>query len=190
MDVQTVGEGLLQLADIGDMGDDAKLDLAVIGRDQLGAGPGDEGGADAPSLLGADRDVLQVGLGRGQAAGGGGGERIGGVDAAGLGMDEARQQVGIGRLQLGELAPVEDAGGERVAACRELVEDIGAGRPGAGLGLLAAGQAELAEEDIAQLLGRADVEVFAGEFVDLALQGRRASGRTRRRAATGSGDRR
>ena len=92
------------------------------------------------------------------------------MDAAGLGVDVARQQVGIGRLELGELAPVEDAGGKLVAAGGKLVEHVGAGRPGAGLGLLAAGQAELAEQDVAELLGRADVEALAGELVDLVLE--------------------
>ena len=69
MDVEAVLEGLAQLRDIGDVGEHAQLDLAVVGRDQLVAGIGDEGGADPPAFLGADRDVLQVGLGRREAAG-------------------------------------------------------------------------------------------------------------------------
>ncbi len=40
-------------------------------------------------------------------------KRVGGVDAAGLGLDVGRQDVGIGRFELGELAPVENALGER-----------------------------------------------------------------------------
>ena len=69
VDVEAVGEGLPQLRDVGDMGEHAQLDLAVVGRDQLVPGVGDEGGADLAALLGADRDVLQVRLGRGQPPG-------------------------------------------------------------------------------------------------------------------------
>ena len=55
----------------------------------------------------------------------------------------------------------------------ELLEHLHVGRPLAGLGLLAAGKPELAEEDVAELLGRADVELLAGELVDLGLDRRR-----------------
>jgi hypothetical protein len=41
---------------------DAQLDLGVVGGDDAVAGPGDEGLADLAPLLGADRDVLQVGV--------------------------------------------------------------------------------------------------------------------------------
>ena len=48
------------------------------------AGLGDEGFADLAAFLGADRDVLQVGICGSEAAGLRAGEGIGGVDAAGL----------------------------------------------------------------------------------------------------------
>ena len=35
VNVESVGEGLLQLRNVGDMGEQAQLDLAVVGRDQL-----------------------------------------------------------------------------------------------------------------------------------------------------------
>ena len=76
-------EGLFQGRDVGDVGGQAQLDLAVIGREQHMARLGDEGVADLAPFLGADRDVLQIGIGRGQPAGGGDRQRVAGVDAAG-----------------------------------------------------------------------------------------------------------
>lgn len=64
MNVDAVGEGLAQLRDLGDMGEHAQFDLAVVGREQLVAGCRDEGRADLAAFGGADRDVLQVRLGR------------------------------------------------------------------------------------------------------------------------------
>src|SRR5579871_6094245 len=84
-------------------------------------------------------------------------------------MNELGQEVGIGRFELAELPPVEDAGTELVAFRGEILEHARAGRPGAGTGLGAAGQAELAEKDVAELLGRPDVEALAGMLVDLGL---------------------
>ena len=57
-----------------------------------------------------------------------------------------------------------------VALQHQFLEDVGPGRPGARLRLLAARQVELAEQDVAELLRRADVEALAGEFVDLRLE--------------------
>ena len=80
----------------------------VVGRDELGARRRDEGGADLAALLGADRDVLQVRLGGGEPARRRRRQRIGGVHPAGLRVHIARQRVGIGRFQLGELPPFDD----------------------------------------------------------------------------------
>ena len=50
------------------MGEEPQLDLAVIGRDDLVALRRDEGRADLAPGFRADRDVLQVRVGRGEAA--------------------------------------------------------------------------------------------------------------------------
>ena len=71
MDVDAVGEGLPQLRDVGDVRQHAEFDLAVVGRDQLVALLGDEGGADRrPSAvrmgmfcrLGSDEEMRPVGV--------------------------------------------------------------------------------------------------------------------------------
>ena len=60
MDVQALGEGGFQLGDVAHMGQEAQLDLAVVGADQHLARLGHEGLADLAALLRPDRDVLQV----------------------------------------------------------------------------------------------------------------------------------
>jgi hypothetical protein len=69
VDVGAAREGLLQLRHVGHVRGQAKLDLAVVGAQQHMARLGDEGVADAAADLGADRDVLEVGVGRGQPPG-------------------------------------------------------------------------------------------------------------------------
>ena len=125
-------EGFLQLRDVGDMREQPQLDLAVIGRDDLVARRRHEGAADLAAGFRADRDVLQVRLGRGQAARRGGGERERGVHPLGLGMHVLLQRVRIGRFQLGELAPFEDLRRQLVAGLRQLVEERRGRRPLAG----------------------------------------------------------
>ena len=146
--------------------------------------------ADLAALRGADRDVLQVRLGRGQPAGRGRGQRIGGVDAPGLGMDVAGQRVGVGRFQLGQLPPVDDLARQLVAFGGEVLQHLrGRSTTAPVLVLRAAGQAHLAEQDVAELLGRADVEALAGQLVDLVLERRGALRELARQPATGSGGR-
>ena len=97
-----------------------------------------------------------------------------GVDAAGFRDDVVGQRVEIGGLELGGLAPGEDVGDDRVLAF-EGGERLFVGLVLAGLGFLRlVGEAELVEEDFAELLGRGDVERAVGvavdgfrEFVDL-----------------------
>ena len=60
--VVAVGVGLHQHLLAAEVGEDAQLDLGVVGADQLPALLGQERLADAPAELGADGDVLQVGV--------------------------------------------------------------------------------------------------------------------------------
>ncbi len=65
---------------------------------------------------------------------------------------------------------LQDLDRQRMALRREVVEHLGVGCPRAVLVALAAGQLLLVEQDLAELLGRADVELAAGDLVDLDLQ--------------------
>ena len=174
MDVEPVGEGLAQRRRVGHVGEHAKLDLAVVGGDQPLALVGHEGLADGAAFAGAHRDVLQIRLERGEPPRGGGGERVGGVHAAGLRMDVGGERVGIGALELGEQAPVENLARQLVALGGKLLQRGGVRAPGAGLGAPAAGEAHLVEQDLAELLRRADVEILAGKLPDLVLEPRQA----------------
>ena len=100
MDVEAVGEGLLQLRDIADVCQQAQLDLGIVRADQHMARVGDEALADLAAFLGADRDILQVRIRRGQASGRGRCQRIGRVHAVGFGVEGGDQIVGVGALQL------------------------------------------------------------------------------------------
>ena len=135
------------------MGEHAKLDLAVVGGDQPLALVGDEGLADGAAFARAHRDVLQIRLERRQPAGGGGGERVGGVHAARLGMDVGGQRVGIGALQLGEQAPVENFARQLVALGGELLERARVRAPGAGLGAPSSGKLILSNRISPSCLG-------------------------------------
>jgi len=59
-----------------------------------------------------------------------------------------------------------------VARFRELIEDLCRGRPRAGLGLAAAGNCHLAEDDVADLLGAARVDRLARDLLDFGLDPR------------------
>src|SRR5438034_5552025 len=88
------------------MGQEAQLDLGIVGREEHGAGRSDEGAADGLAARGTHGDVLQVRVGGGEPSRGGPGLIETRMDAPGLGVDESRQRVHkIGR-----------------ASCRERVE--------------------------------------------------------------------
>src|SRR5690606_10309727 len=55
-------------------------------------------------------------------------------------------------------------------------EHVGAGGPGPGLGAGAALELHFVEQDLAELLGRAEIELAAGELVRLGLEGGGALG--------------
>ena len=151
MNVEPFGEGALQGGDVGHMGEHAQLDLAVVRRDQLLARLRDEGRADHAAFARADRDVLKVRLGRGEPPRRGRSERKAGVDAARFGIDVLRQRVRVRALELGELPPFQQLGGQAaLILCQffardEVFKHLRAGAPFAGCGFLRAGQAELPE---------------------------------------------
>ena len=107
VNVDAIVEGLAQARNVGDVGEQAQFDLRVVSREQDIARGGDEGFADLAAFFGADRDVLQVGIGGGEAAGLRACQRVRRVHAAGVLVDRLAQRLGVGRAQLGQHAPVE-----------------------------------------------------------------------------------
>ena len=138
VDVDALGERLLQRADVGHVGQDAQLDLRVVGRDQQVA---------RARRTKASRILRPSSVRIGMFC------RLGsfevsrpvevaamaeaGVDAAGVRVDLLDQRVGVGARQLLQLAPVEDHARQLVARPRQLLQHLGAGGVGAGLGLAA-----------------------------------------------------
>ena len=124
-----------------------------------------EGLADAAARLGADRDVLQVRVGRAEPAGGRDGLGVRGVDAA-VGRDGLLQS--LDRLpQPGDVAVGQQVLEERVLGLREQpLQRLGVGGV-AGLGALGLRHAELVEQHDLQLLGRAEVHLPADDVVRL-----------------------
>ena len=170
MDVLARLEGLHEGLVSRVVGQDAQLDLGVVGREQRRALLGHERLADPHSCLGADRDVLHVGIGGGEPARGRAELVEGGVDAARRLVDEGRQRVHVGVLELGQPPIGQDPGGQLVVR-GQLLEDAFV-RGVAGLGLADHRQLELLEEDHLQLLRRGDQEGLPCEGVDLPLESR------------------
>ena len=84
-------------------------------------------------------------------------------------MRELGQLVGVGALELGQAAVLQQLGRQRVVF-GQLFQHLFVGAARAGGGLLDHRHAQLVEEDLAQLLGRAQVEGLAGDLVGLLLQ--------------------
>ena len=162
VDVLAALERLAQLRLAGDVREDPQLDLRVVGREQLVPRLGDERGADLAAELGADRDRLQVRVRRREAAGRGDGLVDRRVQAPVLG-DQARQRAEVRVQELRVLAPLLDHADDLVLAA-DRAQDARVGRV-AGLALAAGREAELLEQDPADLLRRAEHELLARELV-------------------------
>ena len=111
---------------------------------------------------------MQVGCVRGQPSGPGHRLVESGVDAP-VWPDFGQEGVGVGGAQLFDFPVTQDGRDYRVFV-PQLLERLVVGRI-PGLRLLARRQAELAVEDLAQLLDGIDEERAAGQLVDLALKG-------------------
>ena len=163
MDILAVQKGLLHVLVPGDVCQDAQLDLAVIRVYQHTARLCNKVGAQLAAQLGADGDILQVGIIGGEPSGAGFGLVKGGVDAPVLAND-LEQTLHIGGVQLLVGAVLQNVLHQRVLA--QTFQRFGIGRPAA-LGLFAVGQTHGVEQHLAQLLGAVGVEgSAAGLHVD------------------------
>ncbi len=148
---------------------DPQLDLRIVGRYEHVPRGRDERLADAPAFGRAHRNVLQVGIARRQPPGHRRRLRERRVHAAGRRIDHLRQLVGVRRLELRQRAMLEQDLRQRIVG-REFLQHLLVGRRLPGRGLLHDRQAHLLEQDLAQLLGRAQVERLPGQLVRLLLQ--------------------
>ena len=91
-----------------EMGHDPKLDLRVVGSDELVSLGRNKGLPYTASLFAPDGDILQVGFRRGQSTGSSDSLMVGRVYPAGTMVNQLRQRVGVGRLQLAQASVLKN----------------------------------------------------------------------------------
>src|SRR5260370_41275677 len=128
---------------------DAQLDLRVIRGQQYLSLLRDEGGANLPPQLGADRNVLQVGIARTEPPRGRAGLRKAGVQSPGSRMDQSRKRVHIRRLELGDFPVLDDLRGKRALRGQFLENVSGGGAPFC-LSATRAGRRDLVREKVVE----------------------------------------
>ncbi len=92
------------------------------------------------------------------------------MDTPGARVDLLRQLVGVGALELAQAAVLHDHLRQRVILFSELGQHAFGGRRLTACGLRQHRAAELVIEDRAELLGRAEVELFTSDVEGLTLQ--------------------
>ena len=171
MNVGSAAEGFYHVGILAQMGHDAKFDLRIVGGEENTVFVfGCKGFPDFTSQLIAYRNVLQVRIGRTEAAGRGDCLVVGRVDLAGFRVDQFGQGVDIGAEQLLQPAIFEQLSHDgmfgthffqyfftrAIAACLCLPRFLF--------------YLEVIEKDFADLPGGIDVELHSCQFVDLFLQ--------------------
>ena len=166
MEIRTAAEGLLHGLVIGNVRHDTELDLAVGRIHEDPVVLRHEHLAHLTAQGRSDGDILQIGLGGGQAAGGGYRILEGGADTA-IGADFLLQAVGIGALEFGEHTVVHNGLHHRVLIL-QLFQHLCIGGI-TGLGLFDRGQTQLLKEQFPQLTGGIDIEFAAVGLEDQLL---------------------
>ena len=151
------------------MGQEAQLDLGIVGRDQHRAGRGDEGTANGLAARRAHGDVLQVRVRGRQPSRGRPGLIEARVDAPGHRVDERRQGIDVGGFELRQLAVFDQQPGHLVPHRGELLQHLVVGR-GAGFRLLEDRKLMLLEQHVPELRRRVEVELGSRGVIDRALE--------------------
>ena len=169
VDISALSENFHQGFVSAEFGGHPEFDLGVVGGKQhVVFVSGHEGFANLPAHLGADGDVLHVGAMGLQAAGGGNRRFVVGMDAAGGFEDRSRQLVDVGRFQF-RTHPVEHHLFHNFMFIRQPSQDLLRGLvlfgPCSAAGIRI--EFEFVEENVAQLPGGVEIEVFSRELEDL-----------------------
>jgi len=166
VDILTALEGPQQHGILGQGRHHPQLDLAVVRVQQHPARLGHEGSANGTALLGADGNVLEIGIAGGQAPRGDCGLVQPGVEAAGHGIHQRREGLDVGPQKLLHLAVDQELGGDLpILALGEFRQDVLI--RGRSLGLVRAledGEAQLVVEDLPQLGRAVEVEGLSRQF--------------------------
>ena len=125
---------------------------------------------DPLSELGADRDVHEVRVRRGQPAGSGARLAERRMDASAHRIDELGQRVDVRRLELGQLAMLEDQSDDGMLLTQSF-QRVRVSRV-TGLRALADRQPQVLEENLRELLRRVQVELLPRDIFDFLLDRR------------------
>ena len=133
---------------------------------------GQKGFADATAVLGANWNVLEVGIAAAETACG----RYGLVEirmhAPGFGLHQLGQRIHVGAFEFAQ-HPMLQHQRHHGVVIRELVQHGGIGAVARfGAARFLAVQAQRLEEQLSQLLGRRQVEVHAGRLLGIGLESR------------------
>ena len=166
VNILPVLEGFDHVLVLRDMREHAQFDLRIIRVNQdVIFVRCDKHAAQFAAKLGADRNILQVRFGRGQASGGGHGLLKMRVNASVRRTDDLEKSLNVGAFQLGQLAVLEDARHDRVVL-RDTLKHLNVGGI-ACFCLFRSLQAEFLEQHLAQLLGTVDVELAVRVMINL-----------------------
>ncbi len=89
------------------------------------------------------------------------------MHTTGFGIYIFRQCLSISGAQLSQLSPIQNAPRKFNAFIGQIIQRAGIGAPCSGCSFLAASKPHFAEENFAQLFGRADVERLTSKFMNL-----------------------
>ncbi len=168
MNVTRRGEGVDERRVLREMRKNAELYLRIVCAQDEVPRRRDERSADGASELGADRDVLEVGIARREPPGRGDRLIEPRVDAPRGGVHALRQRVDVRSFELVELAIREDARGQRVPLCERL-EDVGVRGPPALRRALSDRKLQVVEENLLELVARSQGEVAARDLLAIGL---------------------
>ncbi len=168
MNVVSAAERLHQQRIFREMGQQPQLDLRIVGGEHHVARLGNESSANLAAQLRADGNILQVRV-RGREPPRRRPSLVErGVQAFGRRVQKQRERIHVGALELRKLAILQHQPRNFVLG-REIFQNVHRRRDHLALAVLhRLGQVQFVEENVAQLLGRIDVEFCPGLFVDLA----------------------
>ena len=162
-------KGLAQTLVSGKLGHDAQFDLRIVGGNQHPPLGRHESPSDPPSLPGARRNVLQVGIDGRQPAGGGHGLLVRGMHPSGVRIDASWKCVGVAGLELGQVAELQNRFRQGMHGGQFVQHRLRGGRL-TGRGAAHRFKSQPVEQHVAELLRRAQVELPARLLERLLLQ--------------------
>ena len=164
--IEIVDKGLV----MANSGGEAKLKLRVVGRDEDAARGRNEASTDAAAFVGADGDVLEVGVFGAEAPSSGDVLSEGGVDAARF-VGEGGEGGDVGVEEFGGFAILNNSWDNGVGGLQLFELGGASGVAFGGFFDAFGGKLQLGEKDFGELRGGVGVKIGASEGLNLTLKG-------------------